>query len=140
MLTTEEMKRIIYKDEGQLIENAAWVDHFYELFLERYHALNIIKSPTHVLKLHKTVLLELVRSFHFDEMHLFKIYSNANVFALLTDKGGGYWSYEFIIIYKEDQDTIISGYNTIEDIKKVFGEKEPILEIPLPVHRKYQED
>lgn len=140
MFTTEEMKRIIYKDEGQLIENIAWVDRFYELFLERYHALNTVKSPSNVFKLSKKVLLELIKSFHFDEMHLFKVYDDANVFALLTDKGNGYWSYEFIIIYKEDQETIVSGYNTVEDIKRVFNDKEPILEIPLPFERKYDED
>jgi hypothetical protein len=140
MITFDEIDRLIYKDKDHLVVNTGWVDRFYELWLERYHALNIVKSPSDVLKLSEKALEELVKRFRFDEMHLFKIFEGANVFALLKEQGGGYWSYEFIIIYKDQPDIIVSGLHTVEAIKDHFNHKEPMLEIPLPFDRKYQED
>ncbi len=140
MFTTEELKHIIYQDEKQLIENPNWADHFYELILERYNALDALKSPGYVLKLDKDLLLQLVRSRDFDEMHLFKVYDNANVFSLLKDLKNGLWDYEFIIVYKGDTQTIHEGIETISDLKQRFKNKKPLLEIPLPPHRKYKDD
>jgi hypothetical protein len=140
MITTLEMEQLIYKDAAHTVENADWIERFYELWMERYHALNIVKSPSQVMKLSKAVLLQLLREYQFDELHLFKIHEGANVFALLKDKGDGYWSYQFVIIYQSEPEKIIQCCNTVEEVKDHFNHKEPILEIPLPSDRKYLED
>lgn len=140
MITTLEMEQLIYKDASHTAENAGWIERFYELWMERYHALNIVKSPSQVMKLGKSVLLELLTKYRFDELHLFKIHEGANVFALLKDKGQGNWSYQFVIIYQAEPEKIIQCCNTVEEVKNHFKHKEPILEIPLPSDRKYLED
>ena len=140
MITKLEMEQLIYKDAAHSEENAEWIEWFYDLWMERYHALNIVKSPSQVMKLQKSVLLELLNKYPFDELHLFKIHEDANVFALLKDQGDGYWSYQFVIIYLQEPEKIVKCCNTVEEVKDHFDHKEPILEIPLPRDRKYQED
>src|SRR5690606_4534907 len=140
MITTKEMNAIIYQDEAHLIEHEGWAERFYELWMERYHALNIVRKPSKVFKLGKEVLLKIIKTLRFDEMHLFKVYDGANVYALLTDAGDGYWRYEFIVINAENQDRIETGLHTVEELKQAFGGAEPILEIPLPNDRKYVDD
>ncbi len=140
MITTLEMESLIYKDKARTAENAGWIERFYELWMERYHALNIVKSPGNVMKLSKDVLLQLLNQYKFDELHLFKIFEDANVFALLKDKGNGYWSYEFVVIYQNEPEKIEACCDTVEELKDHFNHKEPILEIPLPPDRKYLED
>lgn len=140
MLSSKEIEKLIYRDVAHTVEQEGWIDVFYELWLERYHALNIVKSPTSVIKPGREVLLELMRSFSFDEMHLFKIFEDANVYALLTDKGDNYWSYTFVVLYRNAPDKVAQNCNTVEELKKYFDYKEPVLEIPLPHDRKYSED
>ena len=139
MISTLEMQKIIYRDEDNLVENENWVDEFYELWMERYHALNIVKSKDNVFKLPPRTLLAIINKYKFDEIHLFKIYEGANVFALLKQEETGYWAYEFIIIYKEEPGKVWDDFQTVDDVKNHFDMKEPILEIPLPNDRKYKE-
>ncbi len=140
MFSLQEIEHLIYRDAAHTIENEGWLDRFYELWLERYHALNIVKLPSQVIKPGKEVLLELLRHYRFDEMHLFKIHDGANVYALLTEKDDGYWSYQFVIIYKDEPAQVIHCCHTVEELKAHFEHKEPILEIPLPHDRKYATD
>jgi len=134
------MESLIYKDKARTAENLDWIERFYELWMERYHALNIVKSPSHVMKPSRSVLLEMLNQYDFDELHLFKIYEDANVFALLKDKGENNWSYQFVVIYQSDPEKIDACCNTVDALKEHFNHKEPILEIPLPPDRKYLED
>lgn len=140
MITKQEIEQLIYTDIDDTAENTGWIEQFYSLWLERYHALNIVKSPADVMRLSKHVLHELLAKYTFDELHLFKIHEGANVFALLEDKGKGYWSYRFVIINQSEPDKIRRSYQTVEEVKGHFEHKEPILEIPLPHERKYVED
>ena len=140
MITTAEMNKIIFRDEAHAIENDDWIERFYELWMERYHALNIVKFPSDVIKLSRQALLGILKAYAFDEMHLFKIYEGANVYALLSDQGEGNWSYQFIIIHKAEPDQVETRLDTVESLKAHFDYKEPILEIPLPHDRKYVED
>lgn len=137
MITSKEIKQLIYQDTGQKIENAGWLEKFYELWMERYHALDAVRLPSQVLKLNREVLLELMNSYDFDEMHLFKIYEDANVYALLKDEGQGYWAYQFVIIYRSNPSAIANRFNSVDEVKDHFDHKEPVLEIPLPRDRKY---
>ena len=139
MITTLEMHKIIFKDDKNLVENEGWLDAFYDLWMERYHALDIVRSKNNVFKLPPKTLLSIINKYDFDEMHLFKIFEGANVFALLKEKEEGYWAYEFIIVYKEEPGKILDNYATVDDIKTHFDNHEPILEIPLPNDRKYVE-
>jgi predicted protein tyrosine phosphatase len=139
MFLNSEIEKLIYKDLTHTAEKDDWVDHFYDLWLERYHAMDIVRSASDVIKLNRGVLLKLLNDYKFDELHLFKIYENANVFALLTDVGNNYWSYEFFIIHKDNQDDIIGHLKDVEEIKDHFDHVEPVLEIPLPHDRKYKD-
>lgn len=134
------MEQLIYKDASHAAENADWIERFCELWAERYHALNIVRAPDQVMKLSKTVLLQLLHQYDFDELHLFKIFEDANVFALLKDKGNGYWSYQFVIVYQAEPEKIVQCCNTVDEVKEHFNHVEPSLEIPLPPDRKYLED
>lgn len=139
MFLNSEIEKLIYKDLTHTAENDNWVDHFYDLWLERYHAMDIVRSASDVIKLNRGVLLKLLKDYDFDELHLFKIYKDANVFALLTDVGDNYWSYEFFIVYKNNQEDIVGHLKDVEEIKDHFDHVEPVLEIPLPHDRKYKE-
>jgi len=139
MFLNSEIEKLVYKDLSHTVENEHWVDHFYDLWLERYHALDIIRSPGDVIKLSRNVLLQLLQQYDFDELHLFKIYKNANVFALLKDEGNNYWSYRFFIVHKDAPETIAGEFQDVEAIKEHFDHVEPVLEIPLPRDRKYKE-
>lgn len=140
MLSLKEMEHLIYKDAAHTIENEGWLEKFYELWLERYHALNIVKSPAQVIKPGRALLLDVLQHYHFDEMHLFKIHDGANVYALLREQDDNYWSYQFVIINRDEPDKVVQSCNTVEELKAYFGHKEPILEIPLPHNRKYVDD
>jgi hypothetical protein len=140
MLSLKEMEHLIYKDAAHTVENEGWLDKFYELWLERYHALNIVKSPAQVIKPGRALLLDLLLHYQFDEMHLFKIHDGANVYALLSEQDDNYWSYQFVIIYRDEPDKVVKCCNTVEELKAYFDHKEPILEIPLPHNRKYVDD
>jgi len=139
MLLNSEIKKIIYKDLNNTIENENWVDHFYDLWLERYHAMDIVRSASDVIKLSREVLLKLIRKYDFDELHLFKIYKDANVFALLKEEEDNNWSYQFFIVYKNNLDDIVGEFQDVEDVKDHFNHVEPVLEIPLPRDRKYKD-
>jgi len=140
MIALKEIEQLIYKDAAHTVENPDWLDKFYELWLERYHALDIVRSPAHIIRPRKELLLELLRTYRFDEMHLFKVFEEANVFALLRDKGAGYWTYEFVIVYRDEPGKVMACCHTVEELKNHFDHREPILEIPLPNDRKYLED
>lgn len=140
MLSLKEIEHLIYKDAAHTTENPDWLEKIYELWLERYHALNIVRSPSQVIRPGREVLLELLRSYTFDEIHLFKIHDGANVYALLRDKGKGFWAYRFVAIYRDTPDKVVSCGETVEELKAFFDHQEPILEIPLPHDRKYVED
>ncbi|WP_118973094.1 hypothetical protein [Taibaiella koreensis] len=140
MLSLKEIEHLIYKDAAHTIENPGWLEQFYELWLERYHALNIVKSPEQVIRPGRELILALLRDYRFDEIHLFKIHDGANVYALLQDKGEGNWSYQFVVIYKDQPEKVIQCCQDVEELKVFFDHKEPILEIPLPNDRKYVED
>lgn len=140
MLSLKEIEHLIYKDAAHTLENEGWLDKFYELWLERYHALNIVKSPSQVIKPAREVLLDLLQHYRFDEIHLFKIHEGANVYALLEEREDNNWSYQFVVIYKDDPGKAVACCNTVEELKEYFNYKEPILEIPLPHDRKYVED
>jgi hypothetical protein len=140
MFSLKEIEHLIYKDAAHSVENEGWLDKFYELWLERYHALNIVKSPVQVIKPDRQVMLDLLRNFSFDEVHLFKIHDGANVYALLKERDDNYWSYQFVILYRDKPGKIVDCCGTIEELKEHFHHKEPILEIPLPHDRKYLED
>ncbi|KAA5536359.1 hypothetical protein F0919_01440 [Taibaiella lutea] len=139
MLLNKEIEKLIYKDLTNNIENENWVDHFYDLWLERYHAMDIVRSSSDVIKLSRNVLLKLIKDYDFDELHLFKIYESANVFALLKEQGNNNWTYQFFVIYKNKPEEISASLQTVEEIKAYFNEQEPTLEIPLPRDRKYVE-
>lgn len=139
MLLNKEIEKLIYKDLTNNIENENWVDHFYDLWLERYHAMDIVRSATDVIKLSRVVLIKLIKDYDFDELHLFKIYENANVFALLKEQEDNNWSYEFFVVYKNNPEEIVKNLQTVEEIKAYFNNEEPTLEIPLPRDRKYIE-
>jgi hypothetical protein len=138
MLLNSEIKKLIYKDLNHTLENDHWIDQFYDLWLERYHAMDIVRSTDDVIKPDKAALLQLIREYDFDELHLFKIYADANVFALLKDEGDNYWSYRFFIVYKDSPDKISGQFDDVEAIKEHFDHVEPTLEIPLPRDRKYK--
>lgn len=140
MFSNKEIEQLIYEDASHSAERSGWLDRFYELWLERYHALNIVRSPSTVIRPGREVILSLLRSFRFDEIHLFKIFEEANVYALLTDRGNNYWSYEFAVIYRDKPEEISRCCSTVEELKEYFDHKEPVLEIPLPHERKYTED
>jgi predicted protein tyrosine phosphatase len=139
MLLNSEIKKLIYKDIGHTVENEDWVDHFYDLWLERYHAMDIVRSSNDVIKLNRSVLLQLIQNYDFDELHLFKIYKEANVFALLKAREDNNWSYQFFVIYKNNSDEVVGNFQNVEEIKDHFDHVEPVLEIPLPRDRKYTE-
>jgi hypothetical protein len=139
MLLNNEIEKLIYKDLTNNIENENWVDHFYDLWLERYHAMDILRSASDVIKLNRTILLNLIKNYDFDELHLFKIYENANVFALLKEQSDNNWTYQFFVVYKNSPEEIAANLQTVEDIKAHFNNEEPVLEIPLPRDRKYIE-
>lgn len=137
MLSYSEIQKIIYRDPVRKIEQEDWIVPFYELWKESFFAKNNVKSPSLIIQPAKEVLLYLIDSKDFDELHLFKIYENANVFALLKDLGGGNWKYKFCIIYNNSRGKIDGMYNDVEAIKARFNYVEPVLEIPLPIERKY---
>lgn len=139
MLLNPEIKNIIYKDLNHTIENEHWVDQFYDLWLERYHAMDIVRSPDDVIKPSREVLLQLIQQYDFDELHLFKIYKDANVFALLKELEDNNWSYQFFIVYKNKPQEIVGELQDVETIKDHFDHIEPVLEIPLPRDRKYKD-
>jgi len=139
MLLNAEIKKIIYKDLANSVENENWIDQFYDLWLERYHAMDIVRSASDVIKLSRSVLLKLIADYNFDELHLFKIYEKANVFALLKEEEDNNWSYQFFVVYKDQPETIIGNLQTVEAVKAHFDHQEPMLEIPLPRDRKYKE-
>lgn len=139
MLLNEEIEKLIYKDLINKVENEDWLNHFYDLWLERYQAMDIVRSPDDVIKPSRTILLKLLKEFDFDELHLFKIYENANVFALLKEEEDNNWSYQFFVIYKNKPEEITGNLQTVEAIKEHFNSQQPTLEIPLPRDRKYKE-
>lgn len=139
MLLNAEIKKIIYKDLANNIENENWIDQFYDLWLERYHAMDTVRSASDVIKLNRNVLLKLLQEYNFDELHLFKIYENANVFALLKEEEDNNWSYQFFVVYKDRPEEIVGDLQTVEAVKAHFDYQEPTLEIPLPRDRKYKE-
>lgn len=140
MLSLKEIEHLIYKDAAHTIENEGWLDKIYELWLERYHALNIVRSPEQVIRPGREVLLHLLQHYRFDEMHLFKIHEGANVYALLKDQGDNYWTYRFVVIYRDEPGKALDCCGTVDELKAHFNHKEPVLEIPLPHDRKYKED
>src|ERR1700744_5694279 len=111
MLLNSEIRKLIYKDIHHTVENEHWVDQFYELWLERYHAMDIVKSASDVIKLSRDALLNLIKNYDFDELHLFKIYKDANVFALLKEEEDNNWSYIFFIVYKSNPEKIEGDFN-----------------------------
>jgi hypothetical protein len=139
MILNSEIKKMIYKDISHTIENENWADQFYDLWLDRYHAMDIVRSASDVIKLNRTILLQLVKHYDFDELHLFKIYNDANVFALLKEKEDNNWSYQFFVVYKNDPEKIAGHFEDVEAVKEHFNHVEPALEIPLPRDRKYKE-
>jgi len=139
MLMNKEIEKLIYKDLTNNVENEDWVNHFYDLWLERYHAMDIVRSASDVIKLSRVVLLKLIKDYDFDELHLFKIFENANVFALLKEQHDNNWSYQFFVVYKNNPEEIVTDLQTVEEIKAYFNNEEPTLEIPLPRDRKYIE-
>lgn len=137
MVTNEQIKKLVYKDAAHSIKQEGWIDKFYYLWLDKYHSLDIVKEPERIIKPGEKFLIDLLENYDFDELHLFKIYENANVFALLADKGQGNWAYRFLVIMDKEPDRVYQDLATASEVKAAFPGHEPLLEIPLPHERKY---